>query len=104
MNIMNEQQQKQLIIYTLAYGTNIMYLILIGILGSSIEAITVDPLNALIILGIGVVISVIGSYRYIRTNNMEETEVSDIIIKLSLYHIPSLIALVGSIVYLFILN
>ncbi len=101
---MNEQQQKQLIIYTLAYGTNIMYLILIGILGSSIEAITVDPLNALIILGIGVVISVIGSYRYIRTNNMEETEVSDIIIKLSLYHIPSLIALVGSIVYLFILN
>ena len=101
---MNEQQQKQLIIYTLAYGTNIMYLILIGILGSSIETITVDPLNALIILGIGVVISVIGSYRYIRTNNMEETEVSDIIIKLSLYHIPSLIALVGSIVYLFILN
>jgi len=101
---MNEQQQKQIIIYVIAYGTNIMYLLLIGILGSSIDSITVDPLNALIILGVGVVISVIGSYRYIRTNNIEEIEVGDIVTKLALYHVPSLIALAGAIFYLFVLN
>lgn len=101
---MDEAVRKQIIIYTLAYGNIIMYLIIIGILGSYVETVTVDPLNALIILGIGVVISVIGSYRYIRITDIEETEVSTLITKLAVIHVPALIAFAGAIVYMFILN
>ena len=99
---MNELRQKQIVVYSISFGTNILYLILMGILATYDASITKDPQNALIILGVGVVISVIASYSYVRMNDINKVELRDIIIRLAIYHIPALLGLAGSMYYLYV--
>jgi len=99
---MDEHQTKQFIVFAIAYGTNIMYILLIGILGGMNNSLDKDPVTAIIILLIGVVISIIASSYLVRQIDIEEIDKNRLVIKLGLAHIPALLALVGSVLYLYL--
>ena len=99
---MGEHQTKQFIIFTMAYGTNIMYILLIGILGGMNNTLDKDPVTSIIILLIGVVISIIISSYLVRKIDIKEIEIDKLVIKMGLAHIPALLALIGSISYLYL--
>lgn len=98
---MNELQNKQIIVFTMAYGTNIMYIIIMGIIGYFVEFENKDPETAILILLVGVVLSVIASTYSIRKMDIQEVKQEVLIRKLAITHVPALLALAGSMVYLF---
>lgn len=99
---MDELQTKQLIVFVMAYGTNIMYILLIGLLGGMNNSLDKDPVTAIIILLIGVVISIIATSYYVRKIDIEEIDKNKLVLKLGLIHIPALIAFFGSVLYLYL--
>jgi len=98
---MDELQSKQIIVFTMAYGTNIMYIIIMGILGYFLEFENRDPETAILILLVGVVLSVIASTYSIRKMDIVEVKQEVLIKKLVITHVPALLALAGSMIYLF---
>lgn len=99
---MNDLKSKQFIVFTLAYGTNIMYILLMGVLGFLNKAVDADPETAILILLVGVVISVIASTYSIRKMDIVEVSQEVLIRKLTITHIPALLAFFVSVVYLYI--
>lgn len=99
---MNDIQAKQFIVFTLAYATNIVYILLIGVLGFLNDSVDVNPETAILILLVGVVISIIASTYSIRKMDIKEVSNEILIRKLAITHIPALLALVGSVAYLYL--
>lgn len=101
---MNELQNKKMIAYSLSYFTNIMYIILIAILGYGVSGFSGDPVIAIIIIVVGTTTTMCLSTIYLRNQEFETLNQTQMIVRLAFYHLFTIVTLVIALSYMFVLS
>jgi len=98
----DELRQKKILYYTIIYFTNLNYLIVLLLLSFYFE-FDKDPFLSIVIWGIPASITILFSTIVVRHNILHELSKEQGIFKLAICHIPSILGLIGALVYLFIM-
>ena len=102
------KQNLQIVLYSVAYGTNFMYALILGMLGYYLDIDINLVVYALLFL-IPVTVTLVLSIPYVRQILLEADDSKDLptlqskaIIRLAIYHVPTLIGVVAALTYLFV--
>jgi len=99
---MEQIQQKKLIAFSMGYSTNLMYVLLVFIIGMFVDVGEKNPYMGLLIIGVPALFTMFFTTLYLRSVTIKDIEPSPLIIQLALRHVISIFGLIGSILYLFV--